>query len=168
MKDLFTALGAQGEVILLLVINFIILFLILKKFLFGRVLEHLDNRRKEIQDTFSKIEEDKKQIARLSEEYQNKLQSIEREGYQKIQDAIKEGLSAKAQIISESHLQTDNILRKAREELELEKKKAMKELRNEIISLSISAAEKVISKQLDGETNSKIVSEFLQEVDKVK
>ncbi|MFH1231208.1 MAG: F0F1 ATP synthase subunit B [Planctomycetota bacterium] len=168
IKNLFTSLGAQGEVIILLAVNFIILVLILNKFLFKRVLQHLDNRKNEIENTFDKIEHDKQHIAQLTEEYQNKLNQIEREGYQKIQAAIKEGLAAKSTIVSESHLQADNILRKAREELELEKKKAMKELRSEIISLSITAAEKVIRKELDEQTNSKIVSEFLEEIDKVK
>lgn len=168
LKNLFTSLGAQGEVIILLAVNFVILVLILNKFLFKRVLQHLDDRKKEIEDTFDKIEHDKQSIAQLTEEYLNKLSNIEREGYQKIQSAIKEGLTAKSAIVSESHLQADNILRKAREELELEKKKAMKELRSEIISLSIAAAEKVIRKELDEQTNSKIVSEFLEEIDKVK
>lgn len=161
-------MGAQYQVILILAASFIILVVVLNKLLFKPLTKYVDSRRDEIQNVYTKIDSDKKEIARLSDEYQNRLNQIEREGYQKIQSAIKEGLAAKSTIISESHLQADNILRKAREELELEKKKAMKELRNEIISLSIAAAEKVISKKLDEQTNSKIVSEFLEEIDKVK
>jgi len=168
IKNLLASLGAQGEVIILLAVNFIILVLILNKFLFKRVLQHLDNRKKEIEDTFDKIEHDKQHIAQLTDEYQNKLNQIEKEAYQKIQAAIKEGLTAKTQIISESHLQADNVLRRAKEELEIEKKKAMKEMRQEVISLSIAAAEKVIRKKLDEQTNSKIVAEFLDEIDKTK
>jgi F-type H+-transporting ATPase subunit b len=161
-------MGAQYEVILILAASFVILVIILNKYLFKPLTKYVDNRRDEIANVLSKIETDKKEIAKLSEEYQNRLNQIEREGYQKIQVAIKEGLAAKSAIISESHLQADNILRKTREELELEKKKAMKELRSEIISLSITAAEKVIHKELDEQTNSKIVSEFLEEIDKEK
>jgi F-type H+-transporting ATPase subunit b len=164
MKAFFEILGAQAEVILILVANFIIIFLILKRFLFTRVLEHLDNRRKEIEGSFNKIDKDKQEIARLLEDYHIKISQIEKEGYQKIQNAIKEGLSAKAQIISESHLQADNIIRKAKEEIELEKKKAMKELRQDIVAISISAAEKVIRKEIDEKTHSKLVEEFLEQV----
>lgn len=158
-------MGGQLQVILILVINFIILFLVLKKFLFTRVLEHLDSRKKEIEGTFDKIEKDKTEITRLSQEYQNKLSQIEKESYQKIQEAVKEGLSAKTDIISEAHLQSDNILRKAKEEIEMEKQKALKELRNEIASLAIHAAERVIEKELDEKTNIKIVSSFLDEIE---
>jgi len=166
IKNLLASLGAQGEVIALLAVNFIILVLILNKFLFKPVLKHLDSRKKEIEDAFDKIERDKKQIGQLSEEYQNKISRIEKEAYQKIQSAIKEGLTAKTEIISEAHLQADNVLRKAKEEIELEKDKVMKEMRREIISLSISAAEKIIHKEMDDKSNSRIVSEFLEEIDK--
>ncbi len=164
-KNFFDAMGGQLQVILILIINFTILFLVLKKFLFTRVLEHLDSRKKEIEGTFDKIEKDKAEIARLSQEYQNKLSQIEKESYQKLQEAIKEGLAAKTGIISEAHLQSDSIIRRAKEEIEQEKQKALKELRNEIASLAISAAERVIEKELDEKTNAKIVSSFLDEIE---
>ena len=168
IKNLFSALGGQVQVIILLAVNFIILILILNKFLFKRVLTHLDNRKKEIEGTFDKIEQDKKQIAQLTDEYQVKLSQIEKEAYQKIQSAVKEGLTAKTEIISEAHLQADNVLRKAKDEIGLEKNKAMKEMRQEIITLAISAAEKIIHKELDEKTNSRVVSEFLEEIDKTR
>ena len=167
-KNFFAAMGGNVQVIIILTINFIILFVILKKFLFGRVLQHLDNRKKEIEGTFDKIEQDKKHITQLTDEYQAKLSQIEKEAYQKIQSAVKEGLTAKTEIISEAHLQADNVLRKAKDEIGLEKNKAMKEMRQEIITLAISAAEKIISKELDEKTNSRVVSEFLEEIDKIK
>ncbi|MBI5777867.1 MAG: F0F1 ATP synthase subunit B [Planctomycetes bacterium] len=168
IKNLFSALGGQVQVIILLSVNFIILILILNKFLFKRVLTHLDNRKKEIEDTFGKIEQDKKHITQMTDEYQAKLSQIEKEAYQKIQSAVKEGLTAKTDIISEAHLQADNVLRKAKDEIGLEKNKAMKEMRQEIITLAISAAEKIISKELDEKTNSRVVSEFLEEIDRNK
>lgn len=161
-------MGAQYQVILILAASFIILVVLLNKFLFKPLTKYVDSRRDEIQNVYTKIDSDKKEIARLSDEYQNRLNQIEKEAYQKIQLAIKEGLTAKTQIISESHLQADNVLRRAKEELEIEKKKAMKEMRQEVISLSIAAAEKVIRKKLDEQTNSKIVAEFLDEIDKTK
>lgn len=168
IKSLLASLGAQGEVIIILAINFIILVLILNKLLFKRVLNHLDARKNEIEGTFDKIEQDKKHIAQLSDEYQSKISRIEKEAYQKIQAAVKEGLAAKTEIISEAHLQADHVLRKAKDEIGLEKDKAIKEMRQEIIELSISAAEKIIHKELDEKTNSIVVSEFLQEMDKNK
>lgn len=165
VKNLFEALGAQGEVIILLSINFIILILILNKFLFKRVLRHLDSRKKEIEGTFDKIEQDKQHISQMTEDYQIKLSNIEKESYLKIQEAVKEGLSAKTGIISEAHLQADNILRRAKEEIDLEKKKALKELRNEIATLAVKVAERVIEKELDEKTNAHIVSNFMEEIE---
>jgi F-type H+-transporting ATPase subunit b len=161
-------MGAQYQVIIILAVSFVVLVVLLNRFLFKPITKYVDNRRDEIQNVYTKIDTDKKEIVRLSEEYQNKLNQIEKEAYQKIQAAIKEGLAAKTQIISESHLQADNVLRRAKEELEIEKKKAMKEMRQEIISLSIAAAEKVIKQKLDEPANSRIVADFLEEIDKTK
>lgn len=158
-------MGGNLQVILILVVNFIILFIVLKKALFSRVMQHLDSRKKEIDGTFDKIALDKKEIARLSEEYQTRLAQIEKEAYQKVQEAVKEGLTAKTGIISEAHSQADNVLRRAKEEIELEKKKALKELRNEIASLAIAAAEKIVAKEIDEPTNSRLVSKFLDEIE---
>jgi len=166
LSNFLTQMGAQFQVILILAISFIILVLVLNKLLFKPLIKFVDSRSTEIKDTYNKIELDKKEISRLSEEYQNKLNQIEKEAYQKIQAAIKEGLTEKTQIISESHLQADSILRKAKEELELEKRKAMREMRQEVINLSISAAERVIKEKLNEQSNSRIVAEFLEEMDK--
>jgi len=161
-------MGGQYQVILILAVSFIVLVVFLNKLLFKPLIKYVDSRRDDIQGIFTKIDDDKKQIAKLSDEYQAKLSQIEKEAYQKIQSAVKEGLTAKTEIISEAHLQADNVLRKAKDEIEIEKEKAIKEMRQEIISLAISASEKIISKEIDEKSNSKMVTEFLEEIDKAK
>jgi F-type H+-transporting ATPase subunit b len=158
-------MGAQGEVIIILVISFIILIILLNKFLFKPVTKHLDNRSQEIKATFDKIALEKESITRLAEDYKTKLTEIERAAYQKTQEAIKEGLAAKTEIISEAHAQSENILRKAQAEIEQEKQKALVELRNEIVTLALAAAGKIIEKEMDEATHRKLVEGFLSEID---
>lgn len=158
-------MGGNLQVILILVINFIILFVVLKKALFSRVMQHLDSRKKEIDDTFNKIDLDKKEIARLSEEYQSRIVQIEKEAYQKIQSAIKEGLNAKTGIISEAHSQANNVLRKAKVEIDHEKKKALTELKNEMVTLVIAAASRVIEEKMDEKIHAKLVEKFINDLE---
>jgi F-type H+-transporting ATPase subunit b len=166
LKEFLETLGLEPKLILVLGISFLVLVIFLNKFLFKPLLKHLDARHQEIKGTFNKIELDKQEIARLSDEYKNRISQIEREAYQKIQEAVKEGLQAKTEIISEAHAQADKVLRKAKEEIELEKQKAIVELRNEMVTLALSAAGKVIEKEMDETTHRKLVENFLGELDK--
>lgn len=166
MEKILDILGLQFEVIFVLGISFIILVIVLNKVLFKPLMKHLDERSNEIKGNFDKIALDKKEIERLTEEYKTKLTQIEQEAYQKVQEAIKEGLKVKTEIISEAHAQSDNVLRKAKKEIEHEKEKALVELRNEMVSLSLAAARKVIEKEIDEQTHRKLVENFLDDLSK--
>ncbi len=158
------AFGIQEETIFVLAVSFAILVFVLRKILFKPIMKHLDERSNEIKGTFDKIELDKKEIERLTQEYQAKLATIEKEAYQKTQAAIKEGLAAKTELISEAHAQADNVLRKAKEEIQIEKKKALAEMKNEMVSLALSAASKVIKEKMDEKVHGKLVDKFISEL----
>lgn len=166
LKEFIEALGLEPKLILVLGISFIILVILLNKFLFKPLMKHLDDRSREIKGTFDKIELDKKEIAQMSEEYKAKLAQIEREAYEKVQASIKEGLAAKTELISEAHAQADNVLRKAKTEIELEKQKAIVGLRNEMVNLALNAAGKLIEKEMNETTHRKLVENFLVRLDK--
>jgi F-type H+-transporting ATPase subunit b len=124
---------------------------------------YLDQRNNEIKNTFDQIEKSKGDITALKDKYELQLASIEKSAYEKVQSAIKEGLAVKTDIISEAHAQADKVLRKATEEIEIEKKKAIAELKTDIVNLSVKAAGKLIEKELDEKQNQKIVEQFLNE-----
>jgi len=168
METFLQQLGAQFEVILILALSFIILVLILSKFLFKPIIGYLDQRNNEIKHTFDEIEKGKGDITALKDKYEQQLSSIEKAAYEKTQAAIKEGLALKTEIVSEAHSQADIILRKASGEIEMEKKKAIAELKTEIVNLSLEAAGRVIEKKMDETANQKIVEQFLYELDNVK
>lgn len=168
METFIKALGVQAEVILILAISFIILVVLLRKFLFRPLMGYLDRRNQEIQNTYTRIEEGQKELTRLKEQYQSELARIEKTAYEKIQEAIKQGLSAKMEIISEAHTQADKILRRATAEIEQEKLKAMVELKKEIVNLSLETTRKIIGQSMDETTHRELVDKFLMDLDKVR
>jgi len=168
LKNFLDTLGFQLETFLILCVSFLILVLLLNKFLFKRLMKYLDDRNEGVKKTFEQIETKQQEIARLGEEYQHRLSQIEKTAYEKVQAAIKESLTAKTEIISEAHAQADKVLRKATEEINLEKNKALVELKQEVIKLSIATASKVIEQKMDDATHHKLVEKALGELEEKK
>lgn len=168
LKNFLDAMGFQLDTFIILSVSFIVVVLILKKIFFKPIMGHIDQRSKTIKETFDQIETKQQEIARLGQEYQERLSQIEKTSYEKVQAAIKEGLSAKSEIISEAHAQADKVLRKATEEINLEKNKALVELKQEVIKLSIATASKVIEQKMDDATHHKLVEKALGELEKKK
>lgn len=168
MDQVIDALGINPKVLLVQIIAFLLIFWILKKFLFTRIQEYMKSRSEEIKNTFTKIEKDKEEIERLTKEYQQKLAEIEKTAYDKIQQAIKEGISAKSEILKEAHEQSQKTLEKARDEIEREKQKAILELRKEVITLSLEVAEKLIDAPIMDEQKRGLADKFLKEIENTR
>jgi len=164
MDSFFKMMGASAETIFILAVSFIILVLLLNKFLFKPLLKYLDERSKGIKETYEKIEVTKGDLKRLGEEYQAKLAQIEKTAYEKVQAAVKEGLVAKAEIVSTAHAQADKVIRKATEEIELEKQKALVEVKKEVVNLSIAIAGKVIEQKMDEAIQHQLAEKFFEEL----
>lgn len=168
LQNFLDALGFNLETFCILAISFIVLVLLLNKVLFKPLMKYLDERNKGIKDTFVQIETKQQEIARLGDKYQQRLSQIEKTAYERVQTAIKEGLTTKSEIISEAHAQADKVLRKATEEIDLEKNKALVELKQEVIKLSIATASKVIEQKMDDATHHKLVERALGELEEKK
>lgn len=168
MSELLGSLGFQPLVVLSQVLAFLVLFFVLWKFLFKRIGAAMDARTQEIQSTFDKIEHDKTEIERLTQEYQGKLANIEKEAYERIQKAVQEGIQAKNEITTQAQALAQKTMEKARAEIEREKDKALLELRQQVVTLSLQVAEKLINATMNAQTHGKLVDQFLTEVEKTK
>lgn len=167
MESFLKMMGAQGETIFILAISFIILVLLLNKFLFKPLLKYLDERNKGIKETYEKIEATNQDLKRMGEEYQTRLTQIEKTAYNKIQEAIKEGLVAKSEIISTAHDQANKTIRKATEEIEMEKKKALVTIKQEVVNLSVAIATKVVEQKMDEVTHHRVAEKFFKELEQI-
>lgn len=161
MNELFHTLGIEPRIIVIQIIGFFVLFFLLKKFLFGKIADIISFRQKDIEDTYRKIEEEKKNIEKLQQEYKMHLEHIQEEAQQKIQEAIKEGKALKAQIIEEARQDAKKISEKTKREIEIEKDKAFFELKNQISNFVILATQKIIGEVIDEEKHKDLISKFI-------
>jgi len=150
------------------IINFIVIFLLLRHFLFTPVTEHLEGRRNKIQNALNDAEETRQEAGRLKEQYESKMQNIREERNEIIQKATRSGESRKSEIIKEAREEAEKIKDRAEKEMSRERQKMINELKDQTSSIAMLAASKVLEKELDEKSHESHIQEFINEVGDVK
>ena len=161
-------MNLEIQQILTQAIGFLVLLFILKKIAWKPLLSLLDERREKISSEFRNIEQTKSELSRLEQDYKARLAEIDAQARQKIQEAIAEGQRIAVEVQEKAREEGKNILNKAKDNIELEIAKARVELRNQVASLAIRAAEKVIKEELTEERHKRLVTEFIDEAGQLR
>jgi len=147
------------------VVNFLILVFLLKKILAEPIKKALDNRQSYIEDSIATAEADKAEAATMKQTYHDQLMKARGEAQEIIDKATKFGEQTRDTIIEESKEEATKILKQAQAEIERERAKALADLRNEVASLSVLVAGRIIGQNLDAKGQDKLVEEFINQLD---
>ncbi len=150
------------------IFGFLLLLWLLKLFAWKPVLKILDERRERIAQGLKEIEEAKKELLILKEDYKCKLDKIDQEARGRIQEAVAQARKISAEIQEESRQEAKKILEKTQDTILIEMAKAKVSLKEEIVNLALTATEKLIKEKLDQGKDRELVSQFIQELDKLK
>ena len=154
--DLFTILGT--------IINTLILFLVLKHFLFDKVNAVLDSRKDEVVKTYKDADTALTNAKQLESEYTEKLSAAKEESAEIVKNATKKAQQRSEEIISEARDEARGLLDKAEADIEKEKKRAVNQIKDEISDIALSIASSVVSKELDAKTHEQLIESFISEI----
>jgi len=143
------------------ILAFGLLFFVLNKYVFGAVGSVLDGRQTEIDATYDKLDSDRAEMNTLKTDYEKRLASIEAEAREKIQGAIKEAQGARDSIVNEATNKARETLSRAESEANREREQAMIQLREQMVTLALGAAEKVVRENLNDDRNRRLVDDFI-------
>lgn len=147
------------------IIAFLIVFWLLRRFAWDRVLGFLEQRRARIQAEFDEIERQRKEVESLGREYEEHLRNIEVEARQRIREAIGEGNAAAARIKERAQEERRRRLERTQEELRLLEESAKETLRKRTVDLALRAAEKAVQERLDDPKHKELMTRFVEELD---
>ena len=159
----FASLGINLPLLVVFIINFIVLLVLLRIFLYKPVLKMLDERAKRTAEAMEQAEATKKEYEQARVEVQKHIEKGRQEGQAIIAQAMQAGERLKEESRQEATKQAQTIVDRTRSELEAERGKIVEDLRREFADIAISAAEKVIKETLDKEKHRKLIEETLQE-----
>lgn len=157
-------LSIDPTTIILVLANTLILFLVLKHFLFDKVNKVIDDRKAEVENTFKRADEAEEKAKKLEEEYNQKILSAKDESAEIVREATKKAQSRSDEIISDAKAEAKAIVANADAEIEREKKIAVNQIKDEIAGIAFSAAQAVIEKDLDTKDNEKLIESFIDSV----
>ena len=145
-------------------ILFLVLIFLMVKFAWKPILKALNDREEGIKDALASAEEAKKEMQNITADNDRILKEAraERESLLKEARAIKEKMISDAK--DEARLEADKLIKQAQEAFENEKQAAIADLKNQVASLSVEIAEKVVRNELsDKKKQLKLVEDTLQE-----
>ena len=161
MVDLNATLIAQ-------IINFLILVAILAKFAYKPLLQALEDRKNRIASDLANAEQERVSAETLRREYQEQLNQARLQAQAIVEKAVKQAEAEAQRQLQDVRAQIEREKKLAQEEIVREREKALAELRGEVVTLSLAAAGKLISRNMDSDANSKLVSDFIDKLDKQK
>jgi F-type H+-transporting ATPase subunit b len=152
------------DTIIFTLINTLIIFLIYRFFLHKPVMKILDERKEKIAGEMKAAEDAQAEAEAMKQEYFDKLKESREEAAQIVSAAVKRAGERENQILAEAQQEAADMKKKAEESIELEKKKAINEIKDQISDIVIMASEKVCEKEISKSDNEALINKFIAEV----
>ncbi len=157
-------LTPHGGLMFWTLLIFVILLVVLTKFAFKPITAAVEAREKSLQDAIDAAQRNREESEKMLAEQRAGIETARNEAQRFIAEGRAAGDKMRTDMMEETRAQQQELLERARKEIESEKEKAIADLRREAIELAIAGASKVIEKNLDDASNRKIVESFLASV----
>lgn len=157
-------LGVNVWTALFTLANTIVLFLVMKKFLFVPVLNMIQSRQQEIDQLYEDARKAKQDATALESEYRQKLSAAKDTSERLVKEAVARGQSREEEILRQANMEAAAIMDKANADIAREKKKAINDAKNEISDLAMAIAGKVVGRELTAADQGKLVERFIDEL----
>lgn len=157
-------IGVNIWTALFILLNFLLLFFVAKKFLFVPVKNMIDSRQKEIDTMYQEADAAKESVLALEKEYRAQLADAQQTSDRIVKEAVVRGQNREEEILRQANLEADAIREKASQDIAREKKKALNDAKDEISSLAMEIAGKVVGETLDEGRQKQLVDKFLAEL----
>ena len=161
-------MASAGQTFVVQVLGFIIVIFVLVKFVIPVLKKILGARTEGIEDTFKKIDQDTQETARRIGEIKEKLARLDQESQRRLQAALDDANRTRTQLLAESAAQVQAALDKAKREVQIERDKAVLELRLEATSLTLRAAEHLVQSTMNDPIQGRLVDKYLAQLDTVR
>ena len=158
-------LGIEPALFIAYVVNFVILVFLLRVFLYRPVLNMLGQRRERIQESLAEADRVRQEAAVQRSEFERELEEARRTSQEAAVRAAQETEKMRDAILAEARNEADRILEQAHQQIEMDRRQAVTELRSEVVDLAVDLARRVIGETVtvDERAQRKFIQQFLEE-----
>ncbi len=144
------------------IVTFFIVLAILKWKAWGPLINALDKREEDIREALASAEKARQDAEKASSEYEAMMRNAQAEAQQIVSEGKAAGERVKNDIQSAANDKANEIIEKAKAQIDAERRKAIQEIKSSVVNLSMEAAARVIEKNLDSDDNRKLVDQALE------
>jgi F-type H+-transporting ATPase subunit b len=143
---------------------FVIFAVLMAKLAWNPLLAMIEEREKGVRDSVEGAQRASAEAQALLAQHQELLREAGRQREEIIKRSIADAEQLKADLSAQARNEADQILRKAKEQIEREKRLAIQELRGQVADLAIEAASRIVTSSLTPEVQRKLVHEFIEKL----
>jgi F-type H+-transporting ATPase subunit b len=140
---------------------FVILYFLLSRYAFGPITAAVEKREQALEAAIDAAKRARDEAAKLLAEHRTQLDAARGEAQKLIADGRAVAEKMRADLIAQTHTEQQDMLTRARAEIDAEKVRAIADLRREAVDLALAAASKVIEQNLDAAKDRQIVESYL-------
>jgi len=144
--------------------NFLILFLILRHFLFNKVNNMLTARSEDISNDINSAKANNEKAELLRLENEQKLKDASKEGKNIVESFKAKAEKVSRQIVEEANSEAQDALEKGKKELQREVEKASLDIRSQVVDLAVMLSSKALGETIDEAQHRKLIAEFISKV----
>jgi F-type H+-transporting ATPase subunit b len=158
-------LVVNGGLVIWTLVVFGLLLFILKKWALPPIIEAVEARERDLEETLAEAERQRAEAGRLLAEHEKLVTEGRAQAHALLQEARNAADKERALAMEKTRQEQEELLERARRDIIAERDRAVVELRREAVDLSLAAASKLIGERLNSETDRKIVEQYLAGVD---
>ena len=145
-------------------LNLLILFLIIKRFLYKPVKNMLKARQEKLDSQYQQAKEHLTNAENAQIELDKKLSDAHNRAEEILSEASLNAERRKEKIVAEARDEADSIVRQAKQNAELEKKKAESEIKLQIVDVSLALSQKLIEREIKEEDHHDLINSFISQI----
>ena len=151
--------------ILAQMLNFFILVWILARFAYKPLVSMMQERKERIAKDLADAQAARDEAEQFKADYVAQIANARQEAQQIVEKAVQQAEATTREQLAAAREQIESEKERARQDIVNERDRAMNNLRNEVISLSVAMATKVVAKDMDSETNTKLIEDAIAKLD---
>ena len=163
--DLYQSLVTVNPVTLIAQIcNLFIQLFLFKKFFWNKIMAILDQRREAADKEIADARTARADAMSIKETYEQNMREARAKADDLLLNAQRTANSRSEEIIGQAQQAAAQIKQKAAADIEMEKKKALNDAKNEISGLALAIAGKVVARELNSADQEQMIDRFIDEL----
>jgi F-type H+-transporting ATPase subunit b len=168
MEEVLKIINPMTSTVFWSIIVFILLIIILWRFVLKPVNKIISKRQTEIRDNIDGAEKKKEEAHKYIEEQKRLLEDAKMVSRRIIEEGKINAMKTRQEIEEKAGERSRLLLESTMQEIEAEKNKSVEAVKNQIVDIAVELSEKIVSKSLSAEEHEKIIEESLNDIYKMK